>query len=201
MSKMKLSELIKLYHDVNLELITYEEFKEVLNSVYVKAYMPLKEKIANVTNVLFGFEYNEESDIEKYAQLEMNKFWYIMMPYVDIEIESDYINEENYELLYPSFNNAIRIYADKDINHAFSILDNMLEDSRYGQIIDIFQSLSGTNFEDLIKADNELIKQLSENQDFVSNLVQLFNHTNPTVGQINKNIEKSIVEEINKTKE
>ena len=52
---MKLHELIELYHMKNKDKISEEEFVEKLNSVYVKNYIPLREKIANVINILPKF--------------------------------------------------------------------------------------------------------------------------------------------------
>jgi len=201
MNKMKLSEVIKLHQSYQMNEMTHDAFVEALNNVYVKSYITIREKIAGVINVLFGCEYDEESIVERYAQLEMNKFWYIMMLYTDIEMEEEYINEDNYELLYPTLSTAIYTYAMNDFSVTLRIMEQIINDNRYGEMIEIFESISGTNFDELIQKDNEVMNALKGDKEFINNLVQLFNHTDPAIGKINKEIEKSVAKEIKKTKE
>ena len=198
---MKLSTLIETSRDYELGKISEQEYIDFLNDVYVNGSIPLKKKIMSVMNVLFDFDYDDDDIFNRYMQLEMNKFWYIMLKYTDIELEEEYITEENYELLFPLIYKSIKGIAGIDFDYTMNLLNEMKNDIEHDGIIHVFEELSNTDFGELIEADSNLIKDLKNNQDFINNLVQVFNHVNPNVGQINKKIEQSIIKEINKTKE
>ena len=201
MEKLKLSELIKLYHDVEEEKISQEEFVEILNKIWVKGHIPLREKISSVINVLFGFEYEEQDMLERYMQLEMNKFWYILMVYIDIEFEMEYATEENYELLFPLLYESVKKIAGYDFDYTMNLFNEIKIDIQHDGLFGSLGELAHTDFSELVKADNDLISQINNNQDMVKNLVELFNHANPEVGEINKKIEEKVVKQINKTED
>ena len=201
MEKMKLSELIKIYHDVQEEKISQEEFVKILDQIWVTGHISLREKIASVINVLFGFEYDEQDILERYMQLEMNKFWYILMVYIDIEFEFEYATEENYELLFPLFYESIKKIAGYDFDYTMNLFNEIKTDIQHDGLLNSLGELSNTDFSELIKADNDLISQINNNQDMIKNLVELFNHANPVIGEINEKIGKKVVKKINKTEE
>lgn len=200
MEKMRLSEVVKAHQDYEAKKITQDEFVDSMNRIFVRDSITIREKLACVMSVLFGFDYDENDVIEKYAQLEMNKFWYIMLAYMDIDFEEDCVNEENYDLLYPTLSRAIYTYALPDFERTLELLDRIDRDSKYGELLDIFGEISNTNFSELIESDKEVIQTIN-NPEFVSNLVQLANFINPTNEKINKKIEKTVAENLNKTKE
>lgn len=201
MKKMKLSELIKLYHDVENEDISQEEFVNILNQVWVKGHIPLRDKISSVINVLFGFEYEEENLLERYMQLEMNKFWYILMVYVDIEFEKEYATEENYELLFPLLYESIKKIAGYDFDYTMNLFDEIKTDIQHDGLLDVLGELATTDFSELVKADNNLVSEINNNKELVKNLVELFNHVDPTMSEINKKMGETVVKKMNKTSE
>lgn len=201
MDKMRLSEVVKAHQDYKENKIDNNEFIELMNRIFVKDCITLREKLACVINVLFGFNYDEDDIIERYAQLEMNKFWYIMLSYTDIIFEEEYVNEDNYELLYPTLSKAIFTYALSDFERTLDILKQIDIDSKYSELLGVFESIAGTNYDELIKSNNEIIKTINDNPEFINNLVQLSNFTNPMIEKVNKAMEKTVSKNLNKTKE
>ena len=197
---MKLSTLVKTSRDYKLGKISEQEYINFLNDVYVNGSIPLKQKIMSVMNVLFDFDYDNDDIFNRYMQLEMNKFWYIMLKYTDIELEEEYINEENYELLFPLVYKAIKEIAGIDFDYTMDLLETIKNDFEKNEIISVFSKLSETDFSELAKADKELLNDLNNNKDLVNDLVQLFNHTNPHIKKINQELEKKIMNEIKEKK-
>ena len=178
---MKLSTLVKTSRDYKLGKISEQEYINFLNDVYVNGSIPLKQKIMSVMNVLFDFDYDNDDIFNRYMQLEMNKFWYIMLKYTDIELEEEYINEENYELLFPLVYKAIKEIAGIDFDYTMDLLETIKNDFEKNEIISVFSKLSETDFSELAKADKELLNDLNNNKDLVNDLVQFFNHTYPHI--------------------
>lgn len=197
---MKLSVLVETSRDYELGKIEEKEFVDFLNGVYVDGFIPLKQKMMSVMSVLFDFDYDDNDIFKRYMQLEMNKFWYIVMKYTDIELEDEYITEENYDLLFPLVYNSVKQIAGIDFDYTMDLLETIKNDFEKNEIISVFSKLSETDFSELAKADKELLNDLNNNKDLVNDLVQLFNHTNPHIKKINQELEKKIMNEIKEKK-
>lgn len=196
---MKLADLIELckkYIDGDIDL---EFFKQECDKVFVKHSISLRQKIYGILYVLFECMYDDDL-MERFVSLEMNKFWYILLMYCDIDAtqESEYCTEENYELIREAtMYDAILSIARYDYEDTLRIFNEIINYVNSMSNQEIFQNLANTDFSKLIEADKALFEDIRKNEELIKDLADITRMNNPELQSVKKNMEKTVIEKIN----
>lgn len=158
--------------------------------IKIRFYLPIEEKSFCVDNLINNLYYDNNS-IFKSVMLEMNKFWYILLEYTNIEnLEQDKFTIENYDIIYSCLGNWIFSLVQLDYNSVEKIIDTAMN---YLNILSLTNIVSGfdiKNIENLTKIDKNILKILKDPK-MIDQMSQLLN------GSLSKE-EKIIKEELQK---
>ena len=122
---VKLSEVLeKIYGFKNGE-ITQEELDAWCPCIKFNLSLITRKKCEIINDIINGGAYNNDI-VDSFVELEMNKFWYGMLSYTNIDIsETELLTEENYEILNMFLYNWILGYIEKDYNVFLQMFDRM----------------------------------------------------------------------------
>ena len=122
---VKLSEVLdKIYGFKNGE-VTQEELDAWCPCIKFNLSLTTRKKCEIINDIINGGAYSNDI-VDSFVELEMNKFWYGMLSYTNIDIsETELLTEENYEILNMFLYNWILGYIEKDYNVFLQIFDRM----------------------------------------------------------------------------
>lgn len=122
---VKLSEVLdKIYGFKNGE-VTQEELDAWCPCINFNLSLTTRKKCEIINDIINGGAYSNDI-VDSFVELEMNKFWYGMLSYTNIDIsETELLTEENYEILNMFLYNWILGYIEKDYNVFLQMFDRM----------------------------------------------------------------------------
>ena len=122
---VKLSEVLdKIYGFKNGE-VTQEELDAWCPCIKFNLSLTTRKKCEIINDIINGGAYSKDI-VDSFVELEMNKFWYGMLSYTNIDIsETELLTEENYEILNMFLYNWILGYIEKDYNVFLQMFDRM----------------------------------------------------------------------------
>lgn len=180
--------------------ISHDELVEWSKKIHFSPYLPIREKVFNIIYVLLNCQYSEDLT-ERFISLEMNKFWYMLISYTNIELDDTLITEDNYNILFAVCYQWIYESVKTDYDVCLSLFDTILNVLKVEDLSMVFEELANTNFGDMIKSNNELVTSLTNNKEMVKNLADIMIYSNQDLSDIKNNISKQIIQEINSQKE
>lgn len=178
--------------------ISEKDFKEWIESLNIRASIPIMQKADILMNIVSEFFYSSYDSQELIiCELYRNLFFYLYLSgYLGVQnIEVDDASFENYDILEPVLGPIIEEYAGRDIH----IFKSMLKDSlsSYSNIA-VQESLSAINIDSIeqIASDNKkMIDSLKNNGELFKNLKEIVANTNPAVQSLNELINSSALSE------
>ena len=196
--KVTIKNLIDICNQLYNQEISLDEFKKACDEFSVRNSLSIREKITNVMYVLFNCDYSDDL-LERFISLEMNKFWYIVLAYcnIDASLEVEYCTEENYDLLYSLLFNAIMSFIKNDYDDTMRVFDSIINYVNALENQNLLNGLLNTDFSQLIESDKQLIEDLMKNEDIIGNLADIVRFNNSDINNINTNISKQVVNTIN----
>ena len=195
---VKLKELIEQCDKYANGEITQEELIEWSKKVIIVSYLPIRNKVMNVMNVLFSCIYTEDL-LERFITLEMNKFWYLLLGYTNIEIDNELLTEQNYDLLFIICYRWLKESVGIDYDICLDIFDKIMKHVDSLDLKSTFSELANTDFAELIKSDKEMINYLNNNKELIKDLSNILVNSDPNIQVIKDVINKQVQENINKT--
>lgn len=122
---VKLSEVLeKIYGFKNGE-VTQKELDAWCPCIKFNLSLTTRKKCEIINDIINGGAYSNDV-VDSFVELEMNKFWYGMLSYTNIDIsETELLTEENYEILNMFLYNWILGYIEKDYNVFLQMFDRM----------------------------------------------------------------------------
>ena len=122
---VKLSEVLeKIYGFKNGE-VTQEELDAWCPCIKFNLSLTTRKKCEIINDIINGGAYSNDV-VDSFVELEMNKFWYGMLSYTNIDIsETELLTEENYEILNMFLYHWILGYIEKDYNVFLQMFDRM----------------------------------------------------------------------------
>lgn len=139
--------------------ISHQELQEWGNTVQIRFYMPMAEKTLCLDKILDDMTYSNDKHL-KIGQLEMNKFWYILLEYTNIDIteKEDLLTLDNYDLIYPVIGFWLKDLVCKDYDIVIDMLNQSINYSNVLDIISTAEEISENNdYKKLIKIDKEIL--------------------------------------------
>lgn len=122
---VKLSEVLeKIYGFKNGE-VTQKELDAWCPCIKFNLSLTTRKKCEIINDIINGGAYSNDV-VDSFVELEMNKFWYGMLSYTNIDIsETELLTEENYEILNMFLYHWILGYIEKDYNIFLQMFDRM----------------------------------------------------------------------------
>lgn len=193
---VKMSELLEQCNKFINGDISHDMLIEWSNNVKFYSFLPIREKIYNIIYILMNCVYSDDLT-ERFISLEMNKFWYLLIPYTNIELDDNLMNEDNYNLLYAICYEWISDRVKTDYNVCLSLFDTIMNYLKIDDLSMIFEDLSKTDFGKMMDSNNKLVANLIKEKDVIKDLANIMVYNNHEFSEINKSLSKTIVEEIN----
>lgn len=122
---VKLSEVLEKINGFKNGEVTQEELDAWCPCIKFNLSLTTRKKCEIINNIINGGAYSNDI-VDSFVEIEMNKFWYGMLSYTNIDIsETELLMEENYEILNMFLYNWILGYIEKDYNIFLQMFDRM----------------------------------------------------------------------------
>lgn len=168
--------------------ISVDDMNEFGSRIVIRAYIPILEKMQLMINVLTTNQLKTGVVNPEIIILELYKeifFKVILGGYAQIRLgEADYQTYDNYDLLYPMFNNYILSFCKDD----FKLFMNMLRDSMslYGitNVTEAMEQVDTEKMTEVSKQNSDIMDKLRENPEFLDKLMNIAEFANPTTKKV-----------------
>ena len=122
---VKLSEVLEKVNGFIDGIYTQEDLDQWCSKIVFTLRITTREKYMIIYTILNELEYSDET-YERFIELEMNKFWYGMLFYTNIDIsEKELLTEENYDILSRFLTPWIVGYVGNDYNILLNMFDKV----------------------------------------------------------------------------
>lgn len=122
---VKLSEVLEKINGFKNGKVTQEELDAWCPCIKFNLSLTTRKKCEIINDIINGGAYSNDI-VDSFVELEMNKFWYGMLSYTNIDIsETKLLTEENYEILNMFLYSWILGYIEKDYNVFLQMFDRM----------------------------------------------------------------------------
>lgn len=159
---IQLEEVIDVCQKFINKEITQKELEEWGNTIEIQLYIPIVLKGVYARKVVEECLYSDEI-ATKITQLEMNKFWYVLLKYTNIYTENeDLFTIDNYDILYPVIGYWLKGIVQYDYDVIIGMIEQMLN---YGNVLmmsNSIEELSKIDLKALSKSNKEIQKLLKE---------------------------------------
>lgn len=154
--------------------MTYDELKEWGDTILVRTYMPIREKIERISKILFDETYSEDI-MERFLELEMNKFWFLLLGYTNIEIheETDLLTEDNYNLAFGLIGDWLLNFVKLDYDRSTELFDRIYNYFNIEDLRQSFNNLAGTDFSKMMESNQSLLEFFSQDREGMDKLLKL----------------------------
>lgn len=168
--------------------ISVDDMNEFGSRIVIRAYIPILEKMQLMINVLTTNQLKTGIVNPEIIILELYKeifFKVILGGYAQIRLgEADYQTYDNYDLLYPMFNNYILSFCKDD----FKLFMNMLRDSMslYGitNVTEAMEQVDTEKMTEVTKQNSDIMDKLREDPEFLDKLMNIAEFANPTTKKV-----------------
>lgn len=146
--------------------ITQQELAEWGNTIEVRLYMPMAEKTVCLDKIINEVAYSNDKHL-RIGQLEMNKFWYILLEYTNIETidKEDLFTLSNYDIIYPVIGYWLKDLVKNDYNVIIEMLNQSINYSNVLDIISTAEEISKNNdYKKLAKIDKTILDMFKDKE-------------------------------------
>ena len=170
---VKLSEVLEYANGFIDGRYTQEDLDNWCSKIIFTLSTTTREKYMIIYTIIHELEYSEDT-YERFIELEMNKFWYGLLFYTNIDIsEKELLTEENYDILNQFLTTWILGYVKNDYDVFLNMFDKVWN---YNILMfnteTLIESLSELNKEGLAR-DEDLLGYIKENPNTIEDLAQI----------------------------
>ena len=159
---IKLEEAIDVCRKFINQEINQEELEAWGNTIQIQLYIPVASKGVYAKKVVEECFYSDDIGV-KITQLEMNKFWYILLKYTNIYTENeDLFTIDNYDILYPVIGYWLKGIVQQDYNVIIDMIEQMLNYANVLTMANSVEELSKVDLKAVAKSNKEIQKLLKE---------------------------------------
>jgi len=171
---ISLNEVLEIGNRYKNGDMTYDELKAWGDTILIRTYMPIREKIERITKILFDETYSEDI-IERFLELEMNKFWFLLLGYTDIQIdeETDLLTEDNYNLAFGLLGDWLLNFVKLDYDRSMELFDSIYNYLNVEDLRQSFNNLAGTDFSKMMESNQSLLEFFSQDREGMDKLLKL----------------------------
>lgn len=180
-----------------------KEYNDLLNSIIVKSYMPMQEKVVALVRMLMDNE--REIDVESSfftAGLELACCFDGLLAYTNIDPEVDIAikNYENYDIIYQSgLADYILQYCEKDYERLVKMMERTLSFENLREMINSLSSMDSGMLREVVNALKGVKKDLDS--ETIKNIADIMRLDDPLLTQIKETIVDSALQDLEQEKE
>lgn len=154
--------------------MTYDELKEWGDTILIRTYMPIREKIERITKILFNEIYSDDI-MERFLELEMNKFWILLLGYTNIQFDenSELLTEDNYDLVFGLLGDWLLNFVKLDYDRNIELFDRIYNYFNIEDLRGSFNDLAGTDFSKMMESNQSLLEFFSQDREGMDKLLKL----------------------------
>lgn len=169
-----LNEVLEMANKYSNGEISYDELKEWGDTIQIRTFMPIREKIERISKILFDMKYSEDI-IERFLELEMNKFWILLLGYTEIEFEEDseLLTEDNYNLAFGLLGDWLLNFVKLDYDRSIELFDSIYNYLNVEDLRQSFNNLAGTDFSKMMESNQSLLEFFSQDREGMDKLLKL----------------------------
>ena len=188
-----LQDIIDVAKKFNNGELSIEDMNKFGNTLIIRDYMPLMDKMSIVVAIMSQHLYNTSSLQEiRIAELYRNLFFYgLLQGYAMIDCrDRELINYENYDLLYPVFGRFIKSYCKDDWEVFMQYIRDAMDIYSSVNLYDTINGIEVNALKEATKENNKLVNEIKSNQELIKNLSEITKMNDPMLRKIKEELQK-----------
>jgi len=183
--------------------ITQKELAEWGNTLTVMNAIPIVDKMGILINLTTKYYYsNTEQQEMIVCELYRNLFFGLYLRYLGVEEVIEEENTyENYDVMEPLYGPWIETVAGRDINTFKEMLNNSISLYASSNIVESVGEIDIDAMKKTLEDNKEVLRQLSENKEFIQNLKELVAYNDPLLGRVVEELKQIELDKVNKKEE
>ena len=183
MEKILLTEVIDMCSKFINKEIDIEELEKWGEKIEIKTYLPIVDKMAILYDFLL-LKSSKFSGIEaQLAEIEVQKFWKILLKYTNIEIDDETLcTFDNYDKCYMVLGDYIVQFCYIDYDRICKMISESWFLNSIKVLADYLENLDIDSLKENNEKTSEFLKELIQNEKLVEDLkdIAIFNNPNTT---------------------
>lgn len=194
---IELEEVIKVCSDFINGNITQEELQKWGNTIQLRLYIPIQEKKDCANYIVNECMYSDEIS-QKIMELEMYKFWHILLKYTNIRVKDELLTTENYDLIYPVIGYWLLGFCKSDYLVVIDMIEQITNYTNVFSLVEPLEKMSTIDLKKVAKTDKDILNIL-KNPELVKNLATIAEHNMDKEQKlIVEAMKEGVLKEINK---
>lgn len=185
--------------------VSADELEEFGNRMTIRSYIPLLEKMSILMQILIKHNVSAVESVEiKMAELYKDIFFTIVLGSYGLiridafDVESNSLmTYENYDKLFPIFNQYILTYCKDDYKVFISMLKDCINFNGIMDIVDALSNIDSDKIAENVQINKELIENLGKNKELIKDMKDIILATDGNVTKIAQGIKQVTLDEIN----
>ena len=176
-----------------------DEMNEYGQTLKIRGYIPLAEKITLIMNLMNVYEYSDYNSQEiRVADMYKNLFFHILLSgYAFVDCSNiKLLTYENYDLLYPIFAPYILNFC----SHDFENFKDMMKDTinMYGinNFVEAAESIDIDAMKEATKSNSRFMAQLAQNKDLIEKINNIAIMNDPLTAAVVEELKKINIDKI-----
>lgn len=185
--------------------VSADELEEFGNRMTIRSYIPLLEKMSILMQILIKHNVSAVESVEiKMAELYKDIFFTVVLGSYGLikidafDVESNSLmTYENYDKLFPIFNQYILTYCKDDYKVFISMLKDCINFNGIMDIVDALGNIDSDKIAENVQINKELIENLGENKELIKDMKDIILATDGNVTKIAQGIKQVALNETN----
>ena len=164
--------------------ITLDELRKWGDKVVFKRYLPLQDKMLILSKVVF---YNSYSDdiTQRIIQLQLYKFFDILLSYTNIEVETLDVTIDNYDICNSVLGDWLLTISGVDYYKTIELLNDYMNYTNIEQIVTTGQNLNNVSLSEYNQVQKDFMNKMENDPTMLKDMLNLLKYNDPSLSSLN----------------
>lgn len=190
------SEVIEMCMKYINKEITLKELQTWGDKVVFKRYIPLTDKMLLLSRIIYFNTYSDNVE-EKMIQLQLYKFFDILLAYTNIEVSESDITIDNYDICNSILGDWLLTISGVDYYKTIELLNDYMNYNNVEQILITGENLNNVSLSEYNQTQKDFLTKLGDNPSMLKDMLDIMRYNDSNLQKTNDLINKSILENIN----
>ena len=167
--------------------ITLDELRKWGDKVVFKRYIPLSDKMLLLARVIYYNMYSENID-ERIIQLQLYKFFDILLAYTNIDVSEDDITIDNYDICNSILGDWLLTVSGVDYYKTIELLNDYMNYNNVEQIVTTGQNLNNVSLSEYNQVQKDFIDKIEKNPNMLKDMLDIMRLNDPNLSALNDSI-------------
>lgn len=167
--------------------ISLEELRKWGDKVVFKKYLPIATKTLLVSKVMYSNYYSEDLT-QRMIELQMYKFFDILLAYTNIVVEDTDVNVDNYDICNSILGDWLLTYSAIDYSKTIELLNDYMNYNNIEQIVSTGEIINNVSLTEYNQVQKDFMNKMDSNPEMLKDMIDILKLNDPNLAALNDSI-------------